>query len=56
MAGFIFLDTMQYNVLVIGGGGREHVIAWKLSQSPHVSIVYRKVNFNGNIVYNNILS
>jgi phosphoribosylamine--glycine ligase len=27
-------------VLVIGSGGREHAIAWKLRQSPHVSELY----------------
>ena len=27
-------------VLVVGGGGREHTIAWKLSQSPHVDTIY----------------
>ncbi len=27
-------------VLVIGGGGREHALAWKLSQSPKVQSVY----------------
>jgi len=25
------------NVLVVGGGGREHVLAWKLAQSPRVT-------------------
>ncbi|MBU1339891.1 MAG: hypothetical protein KKD56_12620, partial [Acidobacteria bacterium] len=24
------------NILVIGSGGREHALAWKLSQSPRV--------------------
>jgi len=28
------------NVLVIGGGGREHAMAWKIAQSPRVSKVY----------------
>lgn len=27
-------------VLVIGGGGREHALAWKLSQSKHVDKIY----------------
>ena len=27
-------------VLVVGGGGREHTIVWKLSQSPKVDKIY----------------
>ena len=27
-------------VLILGGGGREHALAWKLRQSPRVSAVY----------------
>jgi phosphoribosylamine---glycine ligase len=27
-------------ILVVGSGGREHVLAWKLSQSPLVEKVY----------------
>ena len=28
------------NVLVVGGGGREHALAWKLAQSPRVAQVF----------------
>jgi len=28
------------NILVIGGGGREHALAWKLAQSPRVTRVH----------------
>jgi len=28
------------NILVIGGGGREHAIVWKLSKSPRVGKIY----------------
>ena len=27
-------------ILLVGNGGREHALAWKLSQSRHVEIVY----------------
>ncbi len=27
-------------VLVIGGGGREHALVWKVSQSPRVTKIY----------------
>ncbi|KAH8263234.1 hypothetical protein KR044_006258 [Drosophila immigrans] len=31
---------MSHRVLVIGGGGREHAICWKLNQSPQVAEIY----------------
>ena len=27
-------------ILVVGSGGREHALAWKISQSPHVEKLY----------------
>jgi phosphoribosylamine--glycine ligase/phosphoribosylaminoimidazole synthetase len=28
------------NVLIVGSGGREHALAWKISQSPHLDRLY----------------
>ncbi len=28
------------NILLLGGGGREHALAWKLAQSPRCSALY----------------
>ena len=33
-------DHAQLKVLVVGGGGREHALAWKLCQSPSVAQVW----------------
>ena len=34
------LEKAGKKVLIVGGGGREHAIAWKLNQSPHVGRLY----------------
>lgn len=36
---FVSSGTMAVKVLVVGGGGREHALAWKLAQSPHIQQV-----------------
>ena len=28
------------NILIVGGGGREHALAWKVAQSPRVAKVF----------------
>ena len=32
--------TMISNILIIGSGGREHALAWKLAQSPRIGKLY----------------
>lgn len=35
-----FITAVERNVLVLGSGGREHALAWKIAQSENVSKVY----------------
>lgn len=30
----------QLNVLIVGGGGREHALAWRLEKSPRVKKIF----------------
>ena len=34
------ITAVERNVLVLGSGGREHALAWKIAQSEKVSKVY----------------
>ncbi len=40
--GISSIDTMdkKLTVLVVGGGGREHALVWKLAQSPHAGKIF----------------
>ena len=33
-------ETESLRILLVGGGGREHALAWKLSQSTRVETIY----------------
>src|SRR5258708_4606462 len=33
-------EELRMKILVIGGGGREHALVWKLHQSPHVEKIW----------------
>lgn len=35
-----WLNRLPMKLLVIGGGGREHALVWKLAQSPHASRIW----------------
>ena len=34
------MQKENLRVLIIGSGGREHALAWKAAQSPHVKQVW----------------
>ena len=39
---FLFLPKLysQMKILILGSGGREHTLAWKLHQSPKLSKLF----------------
>lgn len=34
------MDLDRLHILIVGGGGREHALAWRLAQSPIVEKIY----------------
>ena len=44
------------NVLIIGGGGREHALAWKAAQSELVTLVYVAPGNAGTATENGIVN
>src|ERR1700723_1494932 len=34
------MSTEKLRILLVGNGGREHAIAWKLNQSPRIEHIY----------------
>src|SRR3990167_1822060 len=36
----VFAASDRMRVLIIGGGGREHALAWKVAQSPKVEKIF----------------
>ena len=40
MAESIFLSNRDMDILIIGSGGREHALAWKLKQSPQAGKIF----------------
>ena len=52
------LDTSDINmkVLIIGGGGREHALAWKVQQSDLVTQIYVAPGNGGTACEENIVN
>ena len=42
-----FMEFVAMNILVLGGGGREHALAWKIAQDEKVSKVFIAPNNDG---------